>query len=87
MTDIVSPKYSETSEPPRPCLTCGADTAPGRPGHHNSTVDYIDHLCEEHDAVGVRGENCLDCETEALYFCGDHSDVTVIEVDPGQSNA
>lgn len=85
MSSGMSPGYSDTEERPRPCLTCGTDTAPGRPGHENSTVDYIDHLCEEHDRLGVRGKNCLDCETETLYFCGDHSDVRVVEVDPGQT--
>lgn len=83
MPGIVSPTYSDSSNTPRPCMTCGVDTSPGMPGHYNSTVNYIDRLCEAHDRLGVRGKNCLDCETEALYFCGTHSDV--IDLGTGSS--
>lgn len=89
MSEIVSPAYRDNAPDVRPCLTCGASTAPGQPGHRNSTVDYIDHLCYDHDADGVRGVNCLECVTEPIYFCGEHSDVVevIIDLEPGRSDA
>jgi hypothetical protein len=67
----VTTRYSDMPDQPRPCRMCGADTAPGQPGHNGSQT-YFDELpCERHQDDGTyMAPECGDCMQDPWYVCG-----------------
>lgn len=55
---------------PRPCRMCGADTAPGQPGHDGSQQHFDEDPCNRHFERGFKEPGCIDCTVEPWYICG-----------------